>query len=523
MSEQSALSFNVPLGEYPMEPRRKKKITERDPFGRELGTYEEDAWSEEARRAAARNRRRKSKKSEPYSPPDDFTFSDPEEAFSFGRPLETENDDALFVILGDAAPAKQSQTSVQLYDNIVIDDEAKVTFTDDGFLKAMPRIARTGIQIYGGDECGIPSLPNVRVYRPERAVFDAKAIHSYTHLPTTLEHPPTPVTPANWKDHATGETGDEVLRDGGTVRVPLMLRDAKAIAAWKDGSKKQLSVGYTCDLRWEPGVTDAGEPYDAVQDNIRANHLAQCAAARGGPILTIGDRTGERDMNAPALKTVMVDGIACEMTDTASQLVSKTIGRLTAIIDEFKKKDQDKDKECDDAVKKIGELTAVVATKDAEIATLKKGIEDAKLTPAQIDALVSERHRTFDKARAYFGDAVKFDGKSVEEVRRMVVDKHLGEVAKGWTDGQVQVSFDTIVAGIKTSSGGGPRVGTIDHAERVFAGRPHSPAVHYDTNGINPQAIRDAAYMESVREMSDAWKPQAVRDAEAAARKAMGN
>jgi hypothetical protein len=478
MGEQSALSFNVPLGEYPMsyEPKRKKKVTERDPFGRELGTFEEDN---------------------------------------------------LFVICGDAAPAPKEQTSCQLYDNIEIDDAAKVEFTTDGFLKAMPRIARTGIQIYGGDECGIPSMKTVRVFRPERAVFDAKAIHSYTHLPTTLEHPSTPVTPANWKDHATGETGDEVLRDGHTVRVPLMLRDAKAIAAWKDGSKKQLSVGYTCDLLWEPGVIPAGEigageAYDALQDNIRANHLAQCGAARGGPILTIGDRNiGDNPMTTPALKTVMVDGIACEMTDTASQLVQKTLGRMQAVIDEFKKKNGEKEEECADAVKKVGELTAVVATKDAEIATLKKGIEDAKLTPAQIDALVSERHATFDKARAYFGDSVKFDGKSVEDVRRMLVDKHLGEVAKGWNDAQVKVSFDTIAAGIKTKAGGASRVGTIDHATQMFS-RPHSPQATYNTGDIDPQSIRDAAYAESVREMNDAWKPQAVRDAEAAARRASG-
>jgi hypothetical protein len=70
-------------------------------------------------------------------------------------------------------------------------------------------------------------------------------MHSYTHLPTTLEHPAAPITTDNWKEHATGNTGDEVLRDGGTVRVPMMLRDAKAIEAWKDGSKRQLSVGYT--------------------------------------------------------------------------------------------------------------------------------------------------------------------------------------------------------------------------------------------------------------------------------------
>jgi hypothetical protein len=90
-----------------------------------------------------------------------------------------------FMVVGDARP---SQTSVQLYDNLEIDDAAKVSFTDDGFMKAMPRIARTGIQIYAGDECGITFKDQVRVYRPPSSVFDAKALHSYTQKRVSMLH-----------------------------------------------------------------------------------------------------------------------------------------------------------------------------------------------------------------------------------------------------------------------------------------------------------------------------------------------
>ena len=433
------------------------------------------------------------------------------------RPLFSMGDaGGAFAIIGDAKP---SATAVRLYDNIEIDDAAKVSYTADGFMKAMPRIARTGIQIYGGDECGVADMKTVRVYRPPSAVFDAKALHSLTHLPTTLEHPPTAVTPSNWKDHATGETGDEILRDGGTIRVPLMLRDAAAIKAFKDGSKRQLSVGYVCDLIWQDGVVPAGElhageAYDAIQQNIHANHLAQCSAARGGPILTIGDGNKE---NAMTLKTVVVDGVSCEMTDVAAQLVQKTIGKLQADADEFKKKDKDKSKECDDAVKKIADLSAIVATKDAEIATLKKAVTDAALTPAQIDALVTSRQTAIDKAKVILGDSTKFDGKTIEDVRRMVVDKHLGEVAKGWSDAQCAVSFDTIAASIKV--GDGPRQGSLDHAVRIFAGRPGEG---YRDRATDPQQIRDAAYSESVFELENAWRPKDAQDAARAARKAAG-
>jgi hypothetical protein len=423
-----------------------------------------------------------------------------------------------FSIVGDAAP---KVTVAQLYDQIEIDDGAKVSFTADGFLKAQPRIARTGIQLYGGDEVGMPHLDVVRVYRPESAVFDNATVKSYTHLPMTLEHPSEPVTPANWKDHATGETGDEVLRDGGTVRVPLMLRDAKAIAAWKDGTKKQLSVGYACDLKWLPGVIPAGQPnagetYDAFQDNIRANHLAQCAAARGGPILTIGDKHKENAMN---LKTVMVDGIACEMTDTAAQLVQKTIAMLNDQAENFKKKSKESEEECKDAIEHIKKLDGEIKAKDAEIVVLKKGIEDAKLKPEQLDALVKDRQIVFDSARRILGDGYKFDGRTVEQVRRDAVDKHLGDTAKGWDDNQIRAGFDSILTLMPKDGRSIHRPGSMEHAVSAFAGRPGWAG---DGRPVDPQAVRDAAYADSVRELNDAWKPQAVRDAEAAARRAAG-
>ena len=169
------------------------------------------------------------------------------------------------------------------------DDAARATIVEGGYLRAMPKVARTGIQIYHGRECGRHDMEKVLVYRPLDAVFGADAIKSYTHLPVTLDHPGVPVDASNWKKFAVGETGDEVLRDGGTVRVPMMLRDAAAIAAVRDG-KKQISVGYSCDVEWCDGITHDGQKYDAVQRNIRGNHVAIVTTARGGPELTFGDK-----------------------------------------------------------------------------------------------------------------------------------------------------------------------------------------------------------------------------------------
>src|SRR5579859_704988 len=173
-----------------------------------------------------------------------------------------------------------------LYDTFVIDG---VRRTDDGYLAAFAKVARTGIQTYRGSELGRPDLATVRVYRPPAEVFHADAMKSFAHRPVTLTHPKTMVNSKNWKRYAKGQTVGEVVRDGEYVRVPMVMMDAGLIDAYERNGIRELSMGYTCDLKWEPGTTPRGEVYDAIQTAIRGNHLAVVPTARGGDQLRIGD------------------------------------------------------------------------------------------------------------------------------------------------------------------------------------------------------------------------------------------
>ena len=175
---------------------------------------------------------------------------------------------------------------LRMYDKFTVDG---VRRTDDGYLSAFARVARTGIQEYRGSELGRPELGSVQVYRPESEVFSADAMKSFAHRPVTLTHPKTMVNARNWKRYAKGQTGAEVVRDGEYVRVPMVMMDQGMIDAYEKKGVKELSMGYTCDLKWEPGVTPKGEHYDAMQTSIRGNHLAVVPAARGGEMLRIGD------------------------------------------------------------------------------------------------------------------------------------------------------------------------------------------------------------------------------------------
>jgi hypothetical protein len=167
-------------------------------------------------------------------------------------------------------------------------DAGTMRTTPDGYLVANPRVARTGIQLYTGAEMGVPEKATIRVYRPEDEVFSADAMRTFAHRPITNDHPQEMVNAANWHRHAIGHSGGEIARDGDCIRVPLVLMDERAITDMRAG-KAQLSVGYTADIKWGEGRTPGGEAYDAVQTDIRANHIALVHAARGGSRLRLGD------------------------------------------------------------------------------------------------------------------------------------------------------------------------------------------------------------------------------------------
>lgn len=162
--------------------------------------------------------------------------------------------------------------------------------TADGYLVAMARAARTGIQVYAGREVGRPDLAQVRVYRPEEEVFASDSLASYCHKPLTNDHPTVAVSAANWRTHAVGYVGDEVTREGDFVRIQMMISDAAAIAAL-DAGKAELSAGYSAQIVWGDGTAPDGSRYDAKQTSIRINHVALVSVGRAGANVRIDDGT----------------------------------------------------------------------------------------------------------------------------------------------------------------------------------------------------------------------------------------
>lgn len=321
---------------------------------------------------------------------------------------------------------------------------AGVRLTRDGYAVAEVRAARTGIQQYTGREVGRPDLAVVNVYRPPESVFAADSMASYGFKPVTINHPAQGVTADSWKDLAVGVVGGDVVRDGGFVKVPLALMDAAAIKAVQEGTR-EISMGYVCDLAFEDGVTPEGEPYQAVQRDIRINHLALVPKGRAGPHCRVGDQGAPETGRDPApinhgdrhmtLKTITVDGLPVETTDAGAIAIDLLRGKLSQAADAMTAA-----KTTHDAA--LAAKDAEMAKKDAEIADLKTKVLDG----AALDALVAERAAVVAKAKALDARVVT-DGKSNAEIKRAV----LGDSAKDKSDAYVDAAFDLKTADAKAA------------------------------------------------------------------------
>jgi len=383
--------------------------------------------------------------------------------------------------------------------SVLQDKRSKLRTTSDGYMICMPRIARTGIQEYLGVEMGRPDLERVRVYRPEGEVFAHDAIKTLAGKPITIEHPDVPVNSSNWRDFAVGHVGEDVMRDGEFIRVPLILMDAKAVDEVKSG-RSELSVGYSAVIEWADGVTPGGEKYNAKQTSIRANHVAITHTARGGPQLRMGDRQ-ETTMTT---RTIMVDGISVTLEDKDAQIVEKQLTKLTADLATAQAALATAQTAATNDAAAHANAIATIKTestnKDAEIATVKAQLADAKLTPQKLDKLVADRVATVQRAQKIIGDALVVEGKTDADMRKQVVLSKLGDTAKDWNDDMITASFNTLsVADTGNANGSNG----LNHVVQVIA--------NSDSSVGNDVA---KSYRTYETDLQNRWKTAGVRNAQ---------
>ncbi|MES2783591.1 MAG: DUF2213 domain-containing protein [Pseudomonadota bacterium] len=332
---------------------------------------------------------------------------------------------------------------MQFADSLVLDAPKR---TRDGFLAVRAKAARAGVYDYGatevgGIERGFKASDTVKVYRPADEVFAADSVASFLAKPVTNDHPAEAVTADNWKQHARG-VNMGALRDGDYLAFDLVIMDG-ALIADIDAGKRELSNGYSCTLDWGAGVTDAGLKYDAIQRNIRGNHIAVVDKGRAGPECQIqkdsigGKRWSNCDANPLAISGLN-EGYKMKITLDGVQVTLTDASEVQAAFDKIKA----------DAVAASESATAALADEKAKVATLtaEKTALEAKVTAndaVDLDKLVADRAALVAKAKSLKPDLV-VDGKSADEIRKEIVLAALGDDAKDFDAAQITAAFAVI-------------------------------------------------------------------------------
>lgn len=146
-------------------------------------------------------------------------------------------------------------------------------FTTEGYLMDRPILTSTGIFEYVNPDGSLR-----RELRLPEEVFDPESLKSYRGKPIIVTHDAGLITKDNVAENAIGTILSEGYRSGSDVRAEIVIHNADEL---KDCGYRELSLGYNLDLDETPGVYE-GEPYDAIQRNIRINHLALVDEARAG-------------------------------------------------------------------------------------------------------------------------------------------------------------------------------------------------------------------------------------------------
>lgn len=195
--------------------------------------------------------------------------------------------------------AKKKKDSVTRYDVFDI-TEANMTEpfreTPEGYLRGRAIITNTGIFNYKQKDGTI-----LRELRTPEDVGDSASLNSFRNILITSKHPnpidnPQGVNKENAKELQVGFTGADIQFDGHAVSIDMTITDGKTIDEIKLYGKVALSCGYNADLEMKSGFAFGNNQYDAIQKNIRANHIAcNIDRARAGDLAKMKLRMDSTD------------------------------------------------------------------------------------------------------------------------------------------------------------------------------------------------------------------------------------
>jgi hypothetical protein len=293
--------------------------------------------------------------------------------------------------------------------------------TPEGYLKGKAIVTNIGVFTYQ-DASG----KTIKELRLPEEVFNDESKKTLSLIPITNDHPVDKVTIDNCKSLQVGSTGSFVDSDSYTLSCDIVITDPETIQDVKAG-KRSLSCGYTCDIEYAEGVW-MGIKYDAIQRNIRYNHVAIVDKGRAGDLAKM--RIDSADLSHYKIqkeqerimtnlkKVTLHDGVDYEaeapVIASLNQLKADN-ENLTAEIKSFKTEKSKLEAEKDGAIAKCDAMSK-------EIESLKVQLADV----SKLDSLVQERVELIATAKE-LGVEVKNDSTKLD-IQKAVICKVLPSI-----------------------------------------------------------------------------------------------
>jgi hypothetical protein len=255
--------------------------------------------------------------------------------------------------------------------------ELKAVKTDEGFLIDSPVVARTGILEYRNADGSVR-----RELRLAEDVFHADSLKSFIGKPITVDHPTKLLSAKDVGMVQVGTMLSAGRQDGEKLRADIVIHQPDKI-----GERRELSLGYNVDLEETPGEWE-GQRYDAVQRNIRVNHLSIVKRARAGAVARLNLDADEEPTNSEGLpmpKIRLDNGLEYEAAPEVVVAIEKLRTDAQTLSDEVKQKT----KTVETVIAERDQLKARVDAIPAEIAAAKAAGEAAAKQRVELETVAA--------------------------------------------------------------------------------------------------------------------------------------
>lgn len=361
-------------------------------------------------------------------------------------------------------------------------DKKEIDHNDYWYIKDNP-LSKVGVFPYLGKQISDELEPDAIYYvlRPEEELNNKDTLNSFRLVPIVDDHTmlgtKPGMQPAEEKG-VHGVIGDDVYFKDGIIYGDLKIF-SESLKEEIENGKKELSMGYFCDYEIQPGEYN-GKEYQAIQRNLRINHVALVDEGRMGADVRVMDKKITFD----SIKEIKEIGKMSKIQKKSlgKSALDEDIEEITKTEDECETQDEDVDKRAlidevggilkdkideelwrtviekieklayndseagaeDELEDEIVEPAAVpeAVEEPVEVETVEEPAGETEVTiesddtevTVSLDSMIKEigqRDALIDAVKPFIGDNAKFKMMSVKDVAKYACDKLDLKVSKG--------------------------------------------------------------------------------------------